>query len=186
MPGPAALCCCASIACPAPELQAGCLCLSLLPGILVCNCLVSLLAPLLLSWWAEGEITVPHTLWLCSCFSCADTGRSCSAGTGRFEASPLGLRARASRDKWGRNIRARPMPALCFSGSFVSVARFSQAEFLTEISLFSPFPKAKGLISLKDFSSPVNADHAVTPSIPAPWSLTAPATLCVRNSFGQN
>lgn len=42
MPGPAALCCCASSACLAPELQAGCLRLSLLPRILVCNCLVLL------------------------------------------------------------------------------------------------------------------------------------------------
>lgn len=43
-----------------------------------------------------------------------------------------------------------------FSGSFVSVAGFSQAEFLTEISLFSPLPEAKELISLKYFSSPID------------------------------
>lgn len=58
-----------------------------------------------------------------------------------------------------------PVLALHFSRFFISVAMFSQAEFLTEISLFfSPSPKTKGLISIKDFSSPITADCALTPS----------------------
>lgn len=172
MPAPAVLCCCASSACPAPELQAGCLCLSLLHGILLCSCLVSLPALLLLSLQVQGEITVPCTLGLCSYLSRADSGRSCSAGTSHFGASLPGLQewARAGRDKQHWYVWARQTPVLCFSGSFVSVVRFSQAEFLTEISLFSPFPKEKGLISPKDFSSPV---------------LTLPALLCCGTSLCQ-
>lgn len=165
MPAPAALCCCASSTCPAPKLQAGCLRLSLLPRILLCNCLILLPAPLLLSLWVQGEIAAPCKLGLCSYFSCADTGRSCSTGMSCFGASLLGLQeqARAGWDEQHPYVQARQTAVVCFSRSFVSVVRFSQAEFLTEMSLFSPFAKAKGLISPKDFFSHV---------------LTLPALLC--------
>lgn len=142
MPAPAALCCCTSSVCPAPELQAGCLCLSLLPVILVCNRLVLLPALLLLSSRVQGEITVPGTLWLCGYFSHADTGRSCSAGTSCFETSLPGLQkwARTGRHERGRYVQARPMLDLCFSGSFVLVARLSQSFSLKSVS-FLPSPK---------------------------------------------
>lgn len=187
MPGPAALCCCASSAWLAPELQAGCLRLSLLPRILVCNCLVLLPALLLLSLWVQEDITVPHTLWLCKYFSRVDTSRFHGAGMGRFEASQV---CGSRKGKAGTSEVGTSGPGRCQCsasvGPLFQLQDSPQAEFLTEIGLFSPFVKAKGLISLKDFSSPIIADHTLTPSTPALWSLTMPATLCDCHLFGQN
>lgn len=104
-----------------------------------------------------------------------------------FAASLMGLQewARAGGDEQSQYVPARPVLALHFSRSFISVARFSQAEFLTKFSLFSPFPKTKGLISLKDFSSPVTADCAATASTSAWWIHSMPATFCNLKLFGK-
>lgn len=139
MPGPGGLCCCMSSVCSA-ELQTGCLHLLFLPRILACNCLLLLLAP-------QEQILIPCTLCLCSYFSPADAGRSLSSGTSCFAASLTGLQewARAGGDEQSQYVPARPVLALHFSRSFISVARFSQAEFLTEISLFFSLPQNKGI-----------------------------------------
>lgn len=179
MPGPGGLCCCMSSACPALSCrQAACTSHSC-PG----SCLATV------SSCSRLCKSRPRSLVRCGCAAFSLMQMQADLSVVAWVALELmGLQewAREGGDEQSQYVPARPVLALHFSRHFISVVRFSQAEFLTEINLFSPFPKTKGLISLKDFSSPVTAEHALTPSTPAWWIHTMPATLCNQKFFGRN